>query len=64
MGLNNSLSYRVQIVMGTKTEKFKRKLDEWLRVIPETPRIDDYGVSVGMLMNSTVKHGELDGKLS
>ena len=26
-----------------KTDMFKKKLDEWLRDIPDTPKIDDYG---------------------
>merc|ERR1712212_371344 len=47
--LFNALPYRLQTVTGVKTETFKRKLDEWLRTIPDTSRIDDYGASVGVL---------------
>ena len=56
--LFNTLSYRLQTVTGVKTETFKRKLDEWLRTIPDTPRIDDYGASVGVSTNSLVDQGK------
>ena len=39
--LFNALPYKLQTVTGVKTETFKRKLDEWLRMILDTPRIDD-----------------------
>ena len=32
--------------MGVKTDAFKKKLDKWLRNIPDTPRLDDYGANV------------------
>ena len=56
--LFNALPYRLQTVTGVKTESFKRKLDEWLRTIPDTPRIDDYGASVGVSTNSLVDQGK------
>ena len=56
--LFNALPYRLQTVTGVKTESFKRKLDEWLRKIPDTPRIDDYGASVGVSTNSLVDQGK------
>ena len=37
-----------------KTDVFKKKLDEWLRDIPDTPKIDDYGASVGTETNSVI----------
>ena len=37
-----------------KTDTFKKKLDEWLRDIPDTPKIDDYGASVGAETNSII----------
>ena len=37
-----------------KTVAFKKKLDEWLRNIPDKPKIDDYGASVGTETNSIV----------
>ena len=36
----------------------KRKLDGWLSAIPDTPRIDDYGASVGVSTNSLVDQGK------
>ena len=56
--LFNTLPYRLQTVTGVRTETFKRKLDEWLRTIPDTPRIDDYGASVGVSTNSLVDQGK------
>ena len=56
--LFNALPYKLQTVTGVKTETFKRKLDEWLRTIPDTPRIDDYGASVGVSTNSIVEQGK------
>ena len=37
-----------------KTATFKKTLDEWLRDIPDTPKIDDYGASVGTETNSII----------
>ena len=56
--LFNVLPYKLQTVTGVKTETFKRKLDEWLSTIPDTPRIDDYGASVGVSTNSLVDQGK------
>jgi hypothetical protein len=56
--LFNALPYKLQTVTGVKTETFKRKLDEWLRTIPDTPRIDDYGASVDVSTNSLVDQGK------
>ena len=55
--LFNALPYRLQTVTGVKTETFKKKLDKWLRTVPDTPRIDDYGASVGVSTNSIVVQG-------
>ena len=55
--LFNALPYKLQAVMGVKTETFKRKLDEWLRTISDTSRTDDYGASVGVSTNSLVELG-------
>ena len=54
--LFNALSYKLQTVTGVKTETFKSKLDEWL--IPNTPRIDDYGASIDVSTNSIVEQGK------
>merc|ERR1712081_110954 len=50
----NALPYRIQKITGVKTDTFKKKLDEWLRDIPDTPKIDDYGASVGAETNSII----------
>merc|ERR1711989_231191 len=52
--LFNALPYRIQKITGVKTDTFKKKLDEWLRDIPDTPKINDYGVSVGAETNSII----------
>ena len=52
------MPYKLQTVTGVKTETFKRKLDEWLSTIPDTPRIDDYGASVGVSISSLVDQGK------
>ena len=56
--LFNVLPYRLQTVTGVKTKTFKRKLDEWLSTVPDTPKIDDYGASVGVSTNSLVDQGK------
>ena len=60
--LFNALPNRLQTVTGVKTESFKRKLDEWLRMVPDTPRINDYGASVGVSINSLVDQGKYGHK--
>ena len=55
--LFNALPFKLQTVTGVKTETFKKKLDEWLRTIPDTTRIDDYGASVGVSTNSILEQG-------
>ena len=52
--LFNALSYRIQKITRVKTDAFKKKLDEWLRDIPDKPKIDDYGASVGAETNSII----------
>ena len=37
-----------------KIDTFKKKLDEWLRDIPDTPKIDDYSASVSAETNSII----------
>ena len=37
-----------------KTDTLKKKLDERLRDIQDTPKIDDYGASVGAETNSII----------
>ena len=49
-----TLPYRIQKITGVKTDAFKKKMDEWLRHIPDIPKIDDYGASVGAETNSII----------
>ncbi len=44
--------------MDVKLDTFKKHLDKWLRVIPDTLKIDDYGVAVVAEMNSVTKQKE------
>ena len=39
-------------ITGVKTETFKRHLDVWLQMVPDTPKIDDYGATVAAESNS------------
>ena len=50
--LYNALPYRLQNIRNVKTDTFKRHLDRWLRDIPDTPKIDNYGASVSAATNS------------
>ena len=38
-----------------KTDTFKKHLDRWLRDIPDTPKIDNYGSLVSADTNSITK---------
>ena len=44
--LYNTLPYRLQNVRDVRTDTFKKHLNRWLRDIPNTPKIDNYGASV------------------
>ena len=39
-------------------DTFKKNLDKWLRSIPDTPKINDYDVSVEVETNSKAKQKE------
>ena len=52
--LFNVLPHKLQKLTGVKTDTFKKRLDEWLKGVPDTPKIDDYGASVGAMSNSIV----------
>ena len=52
--LFNMLPHKLQKLTGVKTDTFKKRLDEWLKGVPDTPKIDDYGASVGAMSNSIV----------
>ena len=50
--LYNSLPHRLQNIRKVKTNTFKLHLDRWLRDIPDTPKMGNYGASVGSETNS------------
>ena len=53
--LFNALPYELQNVRDVKTDTFKKHLDKWLRGIPDKPKIDNYGATVGAETNSITK---------
>ena len=52
--LFNALPYELQNLTNVETDTFKKHLDDWLRTIPDTPKINGYGVSVPAVSNSIV----------
>ena len=50
--LFNSLPHRLQNIREVRTDTFKKHLDRWLRDIPDTPKIGNYGASVSAETNS------------
>ena len=50
--LFNAIPYTLQCKSGISADTFKGHLDEWLRTIPDTPKIDNYGSSVPAELNS------------
>ena len=52
--LFNALPYELQNITNVETDTFKKHLDDWLRTIPDTPKIDSYGASVPAASNSIV----------
>ena len=50
--LYNALPYRLQNIREVRTDTFKKHLDRWLRDIPDTPKIGNYGASVSAETNS------------
>ena len=56
--LFNALPYEIQKITDVKLDTFKKHLDKWLRGIPNTPKINDYGVAVGAETNSVTKQKE------
>ena len=53
--LFNAIPYRLQNVKDVKTDTFKKQLDRWLKGVPDTPKIDNYGAAVGAVSNSITK---------
>ena len=52
--LLKALSYKLQSITDVETDMLKKCLDDWLRTIPDTPKIDGYGASVPAASNSIV----------
>ena len=52
--LFNALPYELQNLRNIETDMFKRHLKDWLRKIPDTPKIDGYAASVQAASNSIV----------
>ena len=50
--LYNSLPHRLQNIRKVRTDTFMLHLDRWLRNVPDTPRIGNYGASVSAETNS------------
>ena len=50
--LYNSLPHRLQNIRNVRTDTFKIHLDRWLRDVPDTPKIGNYGASVNAETNS------------
>ena len=50
--LYNSLPHKLQNIRNVKTDTFKMHLDRWLKDIPDTPKMGNYGASVGAETNS------------
>ena len=52
--LFNALPYELQNLTKVETDTLKKHLDNCLRTIPDTPKIDGYGASVPAASNSIV----------
>ena len=44
--LSNAITYTLQCISGVSPETYKGHLDKWMRIIPDTPKIGNYGASV------------------
>ena len=49
--LFNAMPYMLQCISGLSSDTFKGHLDKWLRTIPDTPKIDNYGASMSAESN-------------
>ena len=52
--LVNTIPQNIRNTTGQTKDTFKRHLDKWLRNIPDTPKIDDCGITVGAENNSII----------
>ena len=52
--LFSALPYELQNLTNVETDTSKKHLEDWLRTIPDTSKIDGYGASVPAASNSIV----------
>ena len=52
--LFNSLPSNLRNIQDVTKDTFKKHLDSWLMKIPDTPKIDDYGMTVAAESNSII----------
>ena len=52
--LFNALPAEIRNISEKSVETFKNHLDKWLRSLPDTPKIDDYGSRVVAESNSII----------
>ena len=52
--LFNAIPQNIRNTTGQTKDTFKRHLDKWLRNIPDTPKIDGYGITIAAESNSII----------
>ena len=52
--LFNALPPKIRNITEKSVETFKKHLDNWLKSLPDTPKIDDYGSRVVAESNSII----------
>ena len=50
----NAIPSEIRNIEEKNVETFKKHLDKWLRTVPDTPMIDDYGGRVTVDSNSII----------
>ena len=61
--LFNILPGKIRKITGTRTEVFKNALDNWLKLIPDQPRIDNYSSIVAAESNSLLHQVKYEAAL-
>ena len=59
--LFNAIPYTLQSKSDISADAFKGHLDKWLRTIPETLKIDNYGIYIPSKTNSLYKQAKQVG---
>ena len=62
--LFNALPGNIRKITETSTETFKKALDNWLKHIPDQPRIDNYSSLVAAESNSILHQVKYKAALS